>query len=332
MPAARAYTINDTTETVPGTHASPWDLGTQDIIIGNTGTGALTVESGGVVKNRETHVGEKSGSTGTLTVTGDGSSLSGGTQIEAGILKVAADDNLGADTGGLDFSGGALATTASFTSARNVSLADPGGTIDTASATSLILSGAVTGTGGLTKEGDGTLILTGTNSSRGTTTINAGTLQIGNGGATGSITGHVVNNASLVFNRSGTYSFPGTLTGSGTVSLLGSGTVLFADPGAYSGAIHVSGSTVHLENQTQSGSVFTLDEGAILNGTGTIGGLQANSGSRVSPGNSPGTLIRVNGVVAFNASSIYRVDVTPAGAYDLISAGGAVTLSSGASV
>lgn len=65
----------------------------------------------------------------------------------------------------------------------------------------LALTGDISGKGGLIKEGEGTLVLTGTNSYSGITTINDGTLQIANGGATGSITGDVVNNSALVATR-----------------------------------------------------------------------------------------------------------------------------------
>ena len=49
----------------------------------------------------------------------------------------------------------------------------------------LTYGGVVSGTGSLTQAGPGTTILTGANSYTGTTTISAGTLQIGNGGTTG---------------------------------------------------------------------------------------------------------------------------------------------------
>jgi T5SS/PEP-CTERM-associated repeat protein/autotransporter-associated beta strand protein len=47
------------------------------------------------------------------------------------------------------------------------------------------LDAAITGNGSLTKNGTGTLILTGANGYQGNTTITAGTLQLGNGGTTG---------------------------------------------------------------------------------------------------------------------------------------------------
>ena len=57
--------------------------------------------------------------------------------------------------------------------------------------------------------GTGTTILTAANTYAGGTTISAGTLQIGDGGATGRIgTGPVLDDAALVFNRSGAVAVP----------------------------------------------------------------------------------------------------------------------------
>ena len=92
--------------------------------------------------------------------------------------------------------GGTLRFDASFDPAatRPVDLGGPGGTIDTDGNTTTFAHG-IGGTGALTKQGAGTLILTGANSYAGGTTIAAGTLQIGNGGTTGSLVGDIVNNA-----------------------------------------------------------------------------------------------------------------------------------------
>ena len=54
----------------------------------------------------------------------------------------------------------------------------------------MTFGGVVSGTGSLTQAGTGTVILTGTNTYSGGTTIAAGTLQVGNGGTTGSIAGN----------------------------------------------------------------------------------------------------------------------------------------------
>ena len=71
----------------------------------------------------------------------------------------------------------------------NVTLdATSGGILDVANTTAITVSGQIGGSGLLSKNGSGTAILTGTsNNWGGGTTINAGTLQIGDGGANGSL-------------------------------------------------------------------------------------------------------------------------------------------------
>ena len=60
---------------------------------------------------------------------------------------------------------------------RATTLNGGGGTIDTASSTTLTHSGDIGGTGGLIKSGTGTLMLGGTNSYAGGTTVSGGVLQ-----------------------------------------------------------------------------------------------------------------------------------------------------------
>ncbi len=125
---------------------------------------------------------------GSLIKTGDGvlvltgtNTYSGGTFINGGTLSTNWDSALGAATSGLSLDGGTLQILQAFSSARAITLNSGGGTFNTNSY-KMTLSGIISGPGGLKKEGTGTLILGGINGANtylGTTTINAGTLQLG---------------------------------------------------------------------------------------------------------------------------------------------------------
>ena len=69
--------------------------------------------------------------------------------------------------------------------------------IETDGTNAMTLSGVLSGSGGLTKIGSGSLMLTGGNTYSGTTTISGGTLQLGNGtsGNDGSLTSTSINNS-----------------------------------------------------------------------------------------------------------------------------------------
>lgn len=100
-----------------------------------------------------------------------------------------------------------------------------------------LYSQAVTGTttfaGDLTKSGDGTWIVDNGNLTPDTTTISAGTLQIGNGGATGSLGPNSVTiyHGRLVFDRSDDVTFGGSISSDnseaydGTLVQAGTGTL-----------------------------------------------------------------------------------------------------------
>ncbi|HEV2320224.1 MAG TPA: autotransporter-associated beta strand repeat-containing protein, partial [Verrucomicrobiae bacterium] len=77
-------------------------------------------------------------------------------------------------------------------------------------AASHIVPGAVSGTGSITENASATVVLAGNNTYTGPTTISAGTLQVGNGGTTGSLggTSAVTNNGTLLLDLSGNYTFP----------------------------------------------------------------------------------------------------------------------------
>ena len=108
----------------------------------------------------------------------------------------------------------------------------------------LTYSGIVSGTGTLTQTGVGTLRLTGANTYTGTTTISAGTLSLGSGGTTGSVAGNIVDNAALVFNRSDALTYGGIVSGTGTLTQAGFGTLTLTGANTYTGGTTISAGTL----------------------------------------------------------------------------------------
>src|SRR5581483_6492947 len=131
-----------------------------------------------------------------------------------------------------------------------------------------------------------TLVLTGANTYSGGTTITAGTLQLGNGGTSGSIAGNVVDNSALAFNRSDSATFAGIISGSGSVTQAGAGTTTLTGANIYGGATNVQAGTLLVDgNQSGATGVTTVQNGATLGGTGTLGGnVTVANGGALNPG------------------------------------------------
>ncbi|MBG6246775.1 autotransporter-associated beta strand repeat-containing protein [Candidatus Symbiopectobacterium endolongispinus] len=182
---------------------------------------------------------------GTLILNGL-NTYSGGTAIKGGTLQVSTDSNLGALASSLSMNTGTIATTGSFSLTRAVTLGIGGGTFAVAPTTTLIMSGAIGGSGSLTKAGSGTLTLTGTSNYTGQTDILNGTLQLGNGLGTGSISSNidVGTNGVLAFNRNNNFSYGGIISGSGQVNQRGSGVTLLTGENTYTGITTVAAGTL----------------------------------------------------------------------------------------
>jgi fibronectin-binding autotransporter adhesin len=234
---------------------------------------------------------------GTLILT-DANTYSGGTFLNAGTIAVAFDHALGDPNGGLTFNGGTLQFNAQFdlSTTRPITLQSSGGTINTQSFSTTI-NQAITGPGGLTKAGTGTLALTADNIYTGGTSINGGTLQLGNGGTTGSITGNVTDNGTLVFNRSGDKkTFDGVISGTGSMVKLGSDILELTAVNTYSGRTFIQdgvlvagipqGSTQETSFALGTGDVFL--QGGTLR-TPSLDPLTINVGGNYAQG-SGGTL------------------------------------------
>ncbi|WP_052949531.1 autotransporter-associated beta strand repeat-containing protein [Dyella japonica] len=176
------------------------------------------------------------------------------------------------------------------------------------------IASVLTGSNGLTKSDLGTLVLAGANTYTGGTTIAAGTLQLGEGGTSGSITGDVINNGTLAFDRSDVQTFGGAISGSGGVTQMGAGTTTLTSNNTYTGATTVSGGTLLIDgNQSAATGATTVQSGGTLGGTGTIGGdVTVANGGTLSPGNSPGTLT-VHGNLTLNAGAVVDYQLGQAG-------------------
>ena len=77
------------------------------------------------------------------------------------------------------------------------------------------------------KRGAAALTLTADHPLTGLTTIAEGTLQLGDGGATGSVAGPILNDGELIFDRSAALTYAETISGTGSLTQAGSGTLTF---------------------------------------------------------------------------------------------------------
>ena len=169
---------------------------------------------------------------GTLTLTGD-HTYTGRTALVAGTLRLG-DGGVSGSIAGNILNNAALAFDRS----------DP-----------VTYAGVISGGGRVAKDGDNVLTLTGGNTYTGVTTINAGTLRIGDGGATGAVRGDIVNHAELVYDRSGAVTYAGAISGEGTVTKKGTNTLTLTGNNTYTGLTTLEGGTLRIGNGGTTGFV-----------------------------------------------------------------------------
>jgi fibronectin-binding autotransporter adhesin len=152
----------------------------------------------------------------------------------------------------------------------------------------------------IVKAGTGTLTLTGSNTNAGTTTISAGALQIGNGGTTGSLgSGNVVDNASLIFNRSNAFTFANPISGTGTVAQNGAGILRLSGANSYSGGTTINSGVLELGSATALGSgALTFAAGGTVRTAGsssTVNGVTISAGASATLAAAVGDTLTLTG-------------------------------------
>ncbi|WP_454692526.1 autotransporter domain-containing protein [Achromobacter aloeverae] len=182
---------------------------------------------------------------GTLTLTG-ASTHTGDLKIASGTVQVGNGSTAGSIASNVQTMGGSLA----FNRSDDVTYAgvisdDPN------------YGGVPSAIGSVEQRGAGTLTFTGENTYTGGTKVLAGTLQIGDGGTTGSIVGKVTTSAgaTLAFNRADAVVYSDAIDGGGTLDKRGMGKLTLTGANTYTGGTRVSQGTLIVGDGHTAGSI-----------------------------------------------------------------------------
>jgi T5SS/PEP-CTERM-associated repeat protein/autotransporter-associated beta strand protein len=307
--------------------------------IAYTGTGSLTIENGGAVTAFTTRLADLSSGQAILNI--NGTVAGRGMLTTAQIVK-------GAGSATLNLDGGILRATtdqADFLAgfAPGNVVIGPGGAFVDSNGHSIGVTASLSGGGGLSKQGAGTLTLVGANTYGGTTTINAGTLSVSGGvaiadsgavaladvaGATlnlannetiGSLSGGGTNGGNIALNantlttggNNTTTSFGGAITGTGGLTKQGTGSFTLSGTSAYTGDTTIEAGVLIVNGSIASASVVFVNPGATLGGTGTVARTFLDNGATLAPG-TPTTIgtLTVNTQLLFCGCSLYSVKVS----------------------
>ncbi|HEX2889617.1 autotransporter outer membrane beta-barrel domain-containing protein, partial [Vineibacter terrae] len=291
------------------------DGGSVSVIDGTTvfAGSTLNVGNGSTLQTGELSVN------GTMAIDGPGSSVTatGSTSIAGGLTitnRATLASNGGASVGG--YEGLPVATVTGQGSTWTIT----GELAIGASLMPMILAPDPMITPGVVTVADG-----GSVSATGGTTIFAGsTLNLGTGGLAGTIvTPQITNDGQIVASFTDTLTLATPISGTGSLTKSGAGTLILTGSSTYSGPTTVDGGRLAVNGSIAS--TVTVNASGTLGGSGTIGGFIAASGGTIAPGNSIGTL-NVAGNATFAAGSTYLVEIDPANNADRIVASGTAAL------
>ena len=251
-------------------------------------------------------------SNGTLTTVNDIEFRNG-----AGAYTLAANAGSAGASGGMALTvNGSIINNSTATQTINADLAFAATRIVDASTGDITIGGVISGSGGLTKNGSNQLTLTGANTYTGTTTINAGTLQVGSGSTTGSLSAStsITNDANLVFNRSNDLTVSNTIGGTGNLTKSGAGTLTLSGNNTYTGTTTINAGTLEIgaSGRLNSGSYSNTISNSgtfIYSGANaqTLSGAITGTGALTKNGSATLTLSGANtysGTTTINAGTL----------------------------
>lgn len=251
--------------------SGPTDL--QGLTVGGAGKGVLTIADGGIVR--------VNGGTGGVGI--------GGVAGSSGTINIgAAAASPAAAPGTLEASTAIFVSTAVAPQAVNFNH----------TSSNYVFAPKLDGNGpGAVNVIAGTTIFTADNTYTPVTTIYSGAvLQLGDGGTTGSITGNVTNNGTLIVDRSSDFGlgYAGVISGSGQLIKDGTGTSTLTGANTYSGGTTINSGQLNLGSFLGNGTLTGdyVNHSKLLfysNGTPSYSGVISGEGSFEKSGN--GTLM-----------------------------------------
>jgi len=311
---------DDTSNTLTLTSASSVVSNNSDTV---TFQGNGNISVAGAVKPNGTSILTKAGS-GTLTLSSTSNTYTGGTNLNGGTISVSANTNLG-NSGGLTFGGGTLQITgSSYTStSRSVTLGAGGGAFNIPATQNFTL----TTTSSIGNSSSGPL---GIVTSSSTLKLTGASNTVGSLTGTGNLS--LPGSGSLTIGVDGSNkTYSGAISGTtANLTKVGNGTETFSGANTYSGATTISAGVLLAANTTGSAAAaVTVNAGGTLGSTGTLAtvGAITASGGTVGADLSPSTLTA--GSANFTSSGTLLLDVTgyTSGLYDVLNLGsGALTL------
>jgi autotransporter-associated beta strand protein len=262
---------------------------------------------------------------GTLILTG-ASSYTGGTVINGGTLQIGNGAVIGSISGNVSDSG---------TLAFNRSDA-------------LSFGGTISGIGGISQIGTGTLTLTSASSYTGTTTIASGSTLVLAGGASIASSSDVVDNGVLNLTAvgsprlaslggagsvlmgaqtlgltAGADTFSGAISGSGGLAVSG-GNQILSGVNSYTGATSITGGTLTVIGSIAASSAVSVSGPGVLAGTGTVPSVTVAGGGTLSPGAGGSGSLKINGNLSLSNDSNFVVTQTATGSSSASVTGAAV--------